>query len=68
MSRYAGWWAFEHFDSGNGFEGGYKTWARSVKVTACCFRVLIFEAELLMLQVICSLPTFAHSLRTQYRA
>jgi hypothetical protein len=28
LSRYAGWWAFEHTDTGNGFEGSYKTWAR----------------------------------------
>ena len=26
LSRLAGWWAFEHGDVGNGFEGGYKTW------------------------------------------
>lgn len=30
LSRLAGWWAFEQFDNGNGFEGGYKSWARSV--------------------------------------
>ena len=30
LSRYAGWWAFEHQDTGNGFDGGYRTWARSV--------------------------------------
>ncbi|KAL2154440.1 hypothetical protein VTH82DRAFT_3116 [Thermothelomyces myriococcoides] len=28
LSRMAGWWAFEHTDNGNGFEGGYKTWLR----------------------------------------
>ena len=27
LSRLAGWWAFEHSDVGNGFEGGYKGWA-----------------------------------------
>jgi hypothetical protein len=27
LSRLAGWWAFEHVDSGNGFDGGYKAWA-----------------------------------------
>jgi hypothetical protein len=27
LSRLAGWWAFEHSDVGNGFEGGYKAWA-----------------------------------------
>ena len=28
LSRLAGWWAFEHSDTGNGFEGGYKSWLR----------------------------------------
>jgi Domain of unknown function (DUF1708) len=28
LSRMAAWWAFEHSDSGKGFEGGYKGWAR----------------------------------------
>lgn len=27
LSRYAGWWAFEHTDTGNGFEASYKSWA-----------------------------------------
>lgn len=27
LSRYAGWWAFEHVDTGNGFEASYKNWA-----------------------------------------
>ncbi|KAL8682399.1 MAG: hypothetical protein Q9186_001520 [Xanthomendoza sp. 1 TL-2023] len=31
LSRLAGWWAFEQFDNGNGFDGGYKSWARFVK-------------------------------------
>lgn len=26
LSRMAAWWAFEHRDTGNGFEGGYKAW------------------------------------------
>jgi hypothetical protein len=30
LSRYAGWWAFEHVDTGNGFEGGYKGWSTCV--------------------------------------
>ena len=33
LSRYAGWWAFEHSDGGNGFDGGYKSWARYAAVT-----------------------------------
>lgn len=31
MSRYAAWWAFDFADTGNGFEGGYKTWTRYVE-------------------------------------
>ncbi|KAJ5396646.1 hypothetical protein N7509_004759 [Penicillium cosmopolitanum] len=27
LSRYAGWWAFEHSDTGGGFEASYKNWA-----------------------------------------
>jgi hypothetical protein len=30
LSRLAGWWAFEHFDDGNGFEGGYRSWSKYV--------------------------------------
>lgn len=30
LSRYAGWWAFEHTDTGNGFEAAYKNWASYV--------------------------------------
>lgn len=28
LSRMAAWWAFEHKDTGNGFEGGYRSWLR----------------------------------------
>lgn len=28
LSRMAAWWAFEHTDTGNGFEGGYKAWLK----------------------------------------
>lgn len=30
LSRMASWWAFEHKDSGSGFDGGYKAWLRYV--------------------------------------
>ena len=30
LSRMAGWWAFEFHDDGNGFDGGYRTWEKSV--------------------------------------
>ncbi|RMZ76118.1 hypothetical protein DV738_g5092, partial [Chaetothyriales sp. CBS 135597] len=26
LSRYAGWWAFGHYDTGKGFDAGYKSW------------------------------------------
>lgn len=28
LSRLSSWWAFEHKDTGDGFEGGYKAWLR----------------------------------------
>ena len=28
LSRMAAWWAFEQQDTGNGFEGGYKSWLK----------------------------------------
>ena len=28
LSRFAGWWAFEHYDTGKGFDSGYKSWAK----------------------------------------
>ena len=28
LSRFAGWWAFEHTDSKNGFDGGYRSWSK----------------------------------------
>jgi hypothetical protein len=28
LSRFAGWWAFEHHDTGKGFDAGYRSWAR----------------------------------------
>ena len=32
LSRFAGWWAFGHIDTGKGFDAGYKSWERSVAV------------------------------------
>ncbi|KAK4947959.1 hypothetical protein LTR66_014155, partial [Elasticomyces elasticus] len=37
LSRMAGWWAFDHSDDGKGFEGGYKSWARSADATSHLF-------------------------------
>ena len=28
LSRYAGWWAFEQKDAGQGFDAAYRNWAR----------------------------------------
>ncbi|KAL8653837.1 MAG: hypothetical protein Q9210_001867 [Variospora velana] len=35
LSRLAGWWAFEQVDNGTGFDGGYKSWARSAFQEQC---------------------------------
>ena len=37
LSRLAGWWAFEHLDSGYGFEGGYTTWKAAADATCHLF-------------------------------
>jgi hypothetical protein len=37
LSRLAGWWAFEHADEGNGFEGGYKSWLLAADATSHLF-------------------------------
>ncbi|KAF2146429.1 uncharacterized protein K452DRAFT_294010 [Aplosporella prunicola CBS 121167] len=37
LSRMAGWWAFEHTDTGNGFDGGYKSWASAADATSHLF-------------------------------
>ncbi|KAF3388008.1 Morphogenesis-related protein MSB1 [Talaromyces pinophilus] len=37
LSRYAGWWAFEHTETGNGFEASYKTWALAADATSHLF-------------------------------
>lgn len=37
LSRYAGWWAFEHVDTGNGFESAYKNWAVAADATSHLF-------------------------------
>ncbi|KAL1968282.1 hypothetical protein VTN77DRAFT_2117 [Rasamsonia byssochlamydoides] len=37
LSRYAGWWAFEHVDTGNGFEASYKNWATAADATSHLF-------------------------------
>ncbi|PGH14878.1 hypothetical protein AJ79_02740 [Helicocarpus griseus UAMH5409] len=37
LSRYAGWWAFEHADTGNGFESSYRNWASAADATSHLF-------------------------------
>ncbi|SPO02273.1 related to morphogenesis-related protein MSB1 [Cephalotrichum gorgonifer] len=37
LSRMAAWWAFEHKDSGSGFDGGYKTWINAADATSHLF-------------------------------
>ncbi|EGD99238.1 morphogenesis protein [Trichophyton tonsurans CBS 112818] len=37
LSRYAGWWAFEHADTGKGFEASYKTWNSAADATSHLF-------------------------------
>ncbi|KAI0440108.1 hypothetical protein F4803DRAFT_564037 [Xylaria telfairii] len=37
LSRMAAWWAFEHKDTGNGFEGGYKIWSSAADATSHLF-------------------------------
>jgi len=35
LSRMASWWAFEHKDTGSGFEGGYNIWLRYGNLLQC---------------------------------
>ncbi|KAF3057152.1 Morphogenesis-related protein MSB1 [Daldinia childiae] len=37
LSRMAAWWAFEHKDTGNGFDGGYKSWLSAADATSHLF-------------------------------
>jgi len=37
LSRMAAWWAFEHKDTGNGFDAGYKTWLAAADATSHLF-------------------------------
>ncbi|MBE7179869.1 MAG: DUF1708 domain-containing protein, partial [Terriglobus roseus] len=37
LSRMAGWWAFEHSDQGNGFDGGYKSWQTAADAASHLF-------------------------------
>jgi hypothetical protein len=37
LSRLAAWWAFEHQDTKDGFDGGYKAWLKSADATSHLF-------------------------------
>ncbi|PHH67037.1 hypothetical protein CDD81_4432 [Ophiocordyceps australis] len=37
LSRMAAWWAFEHKDTGNGFDGGYRAWLSAADATSHLF-------------------------------
>ncbi|KAI3318536.1 DUF1708-domain-containing protein [Xylariaceae sp. AK1471] len=37
LSRMASWWTFEHKDTGNGFEGGYRVWLSAADATSHLF-------------------------------
>ncbi|KAF7507959.1 hypothetical protein GJ744_009856 [Endocarpon pusillum] len=37
LSRYAGWWAFEHYDTGKGFNAGYRGWASAADAASHLF-------------------------------
>ncbi|PNY25014.1 Morphogenesis-like protein MSB1 [Tolypocladium capitatum] len=37
LSRMAAWWAFEHKDTGSGFDGGYKAWLSAADATSHLF-------------------------------
>jgi hypothetical protein len=58
LSRYAGWWAFGHIDTGKGFDAGYKSWERWVPslIVHC---PMLTRSVRLTRQVISSLPTCA---------
>lgn len=69
LSRMAAWWAFEHGDTGNGFEGGYKAWLRqgSPGIPSLIPLVTNTSAVLPMPQAICSLPTCGRSTLLKHR-
>jgi hypothetical protein len=58
LSRYAGWWAFGHIDTGKGFDAGYKSWERFVLGLLIHCPILTRSVRL-MRPVIFSLPICA---------
>ncbi|GKZ84516.1 hypothetical protein AnigIFM56816_009849 [Aspergillus niger] len=58
LSRYAGWWAFDHADTGNGFEAAYKNWARAADATSHLFFAYLrsLSPELRGVNAITTLP------------
>ena len=37
LSRFGGWWAFEHYDTGKGFDAGYRLWNNAATATSHLF-------------------------------
>lgn len=54
LSRMASWWAFEHHDTGNGFDGGYGSWLRYDKLSRLSikYRYRIMLTALLVLPML----------------
>ena len=67
LSRLGGWYAFEQVDTGSGFDGGYKAWARFVATTTMSDELSDHKPVPLMLRVICSSLTFDPCLPTRYK-
>ncbi|KAF2705298.1 hypothetical protein K504DRAFT_471770 [Pleomassaria siparia CBS 279.74] len=67
LSRMAGWWAFEHFDDGKGFDGGYRSWEKAADASSHLFfaylRSLYSDSE--ALSGISALPRSLQALLAQ---
>ncbi|OOG00186.1 hypothetical protein ASPCADRAFT_204075 [Aspergillus carbonarius ITEM 5010] len=64
LSRYAGWWAFDHTDTGNGFEAAYKNWASAADATSHLFFAYLrsLSPDLRGMNTISTLPIALQSL------
>jgi hypothetical protein len=59
LSRYAGWWAFEHTDTGNGFEASYKNWAAYGPLPSLKMAVILTSIVVPMPRATCFSPICA---------
>ncbi|KAI9866621.1 MAG: hypothetical protein M1813_001173 [Trichoglossum hirsutum] len=64
LSRLAGWWAFEHSDMGNGFDGGYKSWASAADATSHLFFAYLRSLSPDSVKGVNSISTLPLSLQT----